>query len=138
MLSNSLRLKVFALLCSVAMLLSACKPVMREAAAAGDAGHEAGQGATEGGAHAADSHAHWSYDGDTGPAHWGDLSPEYTACATGKDQSPIDVDTVKEENLVNLAFDYHPSSVNIVNNGHTVEAVYDPGSSFTMDGVQYD
>lgn len=132
--SNSFRLTIFALLCTAALLLSACRPVMPEAAAAaGEADHEAAGGE----AHAAESHTHWTYDGNTGPAFWGDLSPEYAACGTGKEQSPIDVDTVKEENLVNLAFDYHPSSVNIINNGHTVEAVYDPGSSFTVDGVQY-
>lgn len=116
------------------MLLSACVPVTREGAASQAAGHGA-----QDAAHAADSHAvHWSYSGDTGPAEWGSLSPEYAACATGTAQSPIDVDTVKEENLVNLAFNYNPSKVNIVNNGHTVEVAYDPGSFFTVDGEQYD
>ena len=33
---------------------------------------------------------------------------------------------------------YNPSNVNIVNNGHTVEVVYAPGSFFTLDGEQYD
>ena len=136
---NLFPLTILGPLCAATLLLSACTPVMRESAAStGDAGHAISHDAAQSESHAADTHAHWSYDGDTGPAHWGDLNPEYAACSTGKEQSPIDVDTVKEENLVNLAFDYHPSSVNIINNGHTVEAVYDPGSSFTVDGVQYD
>lgn len=115
-----------------ALVLAACKPVTLEGASNMAAAPEAGHGAAEHGA------AHWSYSGDTGPAYWGELSPEFAACATGTEQSPINIDTVAEENLANLQFHYKPSNVNIVNNGHTVEVVYDPGSYFTLDGVQYD
>jgi carbonic anhydrase len=135
MTSISLRTMMITPLCIAALLLGACVPVTREGATSQAAEHGAAQDA----AHAADTHtAHWSYSGDTGPAEWGALNPEYAACATGTAQSPIDVDTVKEENLVNLAFNYNPSNVTIVNNGHTVEVVYDPGSFFTLDGEQYD
>ncbi|KAF9359775.1 hypothetical protein BGX34_008160 [Mortierella sp. NVP85] len=35
---------------------------------------------------------HWTYgQGNAGPQHWGDLSPLYGTCGTGKKQSPIDV-----------------------------------------------
>lgn len=27
---------------------------------------------------------HWSYEGETGPAHWGDLAPEFHLCKDGK------------------------------------------------------
>jgi len=33
----------------------------------------------------------YSYSGDTGPAFWGDLSPDYATCGTGLSQSPIDI-----------------------------------------------
>ncbi|KAF9559408.1 Carbonic anhydrase 1 [Mortierella alpina] len=34
----------------------------------------------------------WTYGlDDAGPQHWGDLSPLYTKCKTGKNQSPIDL-----------------------------------------------
>ena len=36
-------------------------------------------------------HAAWSYQGATGPSHWGDLSAEYSTCRQGKNQSPIDI-----------------------------------------------
>ena len=35
--------------------------------------------------------AHWSYEGDAGPRHWGELDADYSACRTGKRQSPIDL-----------------------------------------------
>lgn len=38
----------------------------------------------------ADPPAPWSYEGDNGPAFWGDLSSSYEACGTGAIQSPID------------------------------------------------
>ena len=34
---------------------------------------------------------HWSYDGDEGPSHWGDLSPDFAPCKNGHHQSPIDI-----------------------------------------------
>ena len=27
--------------------------------------------------------AEWGYEGESGPAHWGELSPDYATCATG-------------------------------------------------------
>jgi len=38
---------------------------------------------------AASGHAvHWSYAGAEGPEHWGDLSPAFAACKSGRMQSP--------------------------------------------------
>jgi hypothetical protein len=34
---------------------------------------------------------HWSYSGDAGPEHWGELSPDYAAASSGHAQSPIDI-----------------------------------------------
>src|SRR5665811_1085726 len=39
--------------------------------------------------HAKDGSHSWSYSGSTGPEHWGDLSPEFAVCKTGKRQSPL-------------------------------------------------
>ena len=33
----------------------------------------------------------WSYEGETGPAMWGQLRPEFKQCASGLNQSPIDI-----------------------------------------------
>jgi carbonic anhydrase len=35
--------------------------------------------------------AHWSYEGEAGPDHWGDLAKENAACSAGSQQSPLDI-----------------------------------------------
>lgn len=81
---------------------------------------------------------HWTYEGEEGPEHWGELDPSYTACSTGTSQSPIDVSAPAEQDLANIAFHYQPSEVNILNNGHTVQVNYDAGSYIKLDGVRYE
>ena len=134
------KLSQLAAVAAAAVMLAACAPVTREVAEARPAPTLPAVAKAPGGSAAGEAHGtgHWSYTGDTGPEYWGQLNPEYAACGDGKTQSPIDVDNVKEENLVNLAFNYNPSNVNIENNGHTVEVVYDPGSSFSVDGDTYE
>jgi carbonic anhydrase len=91
-------------------------------------------------AFAADEHSaqpHWGYTGDTGPTHWGELSPEYAACSHGKDQSPVNITHAEHAKLPIVEFDYKPSSLVVINNGHTIESDYDPGSSITIDGKTY-
>jgi carbonic anhydrase len=87
----------------------------------------------------AEGEAHWSYRGSTGPSHWGDLEHEFTACAQGKHQSPIDIKqaAVKKGHLDPIKFDYRPSALRIIDNGHTVQINYDPGSSITIGASQY-
>jgi carbonic anhydrase len=85
-------------------------------------------------AHAA---VHWSYEGKTGPQHWGDLEGEYAVCKTGMRQSPIDISNVKQTNLPALDFRYHAAPLTIVNNGHTIQIDYPPGSFLTVEGKKY-
>jgi carbonic anhydrase len=79
----------------------------------------------------------WMYRGNTGVNHWGELALEYSPCADGKYQSPINIrhSTKKANHRVHL--DYRPSFENVLNNGHTVELVYDQGSSLEFDGKRY-
>lgn len=72
--------------------------------------------------------AHWSYSGPTGPEHWAELSPEYTACGIGLNQSPIDITDTVEADLDTLNFDYHAGATSINNNGHTLQVDVAPGS----------
>jgi carbonic anhydrase len=81
---------------------------------------------------------HWTYEGEEGPAHWGELDPSYTVCGTGKNQSPIDIASPSEQDLTNISFHYQPSKLNILNNGHTVQVNYDPGSHIELDKTRYD
>src|SRR5262245_65875797 len=90
------------------------------------------------GAALAQEGVHWSYEGDTGPEHWGTLSPDFATCAKGVEQSPVDIPADAPLNAADIIFAYQPSAVNIFNNGHTIQVNYDPGSSITLGGVTYD
>lgn len=80
---------------------------------------------------------HWTYQGEAGPANWGELEDEYAACAVGLEQSPIDLPADAGPSRVDLVFDYGPTGLHVVNNGHTIQLDYDPGSTLTVDGKAY-
>ena len=88
----------------------------------------------------AEGEHHWSYSGDTGPGKWASMEHEFTACGIGRTQSPIDIrdSEVKTAALPAIAFDYKPSELRIVDNGHTVQVDYAPGSFITVDGKRYE
>lgn len=87
-------------------------------------------------AHAA--HAHWSYEGETGPAFWGKLNPAYATCDSGLRQSPIDIRGGVRVDLPPITFEYRPSLFNILDNGHTVQVNYGEGSSLTVQGRRFE
>jgi carbonic anhydrase len=82
--------------------------------------------------------AHWEYSGEDGPDNWSKLSPEFTACATGKNQSPVDLKGAIKGILSPITFDYKTNASEIINNGHTIQANYASGSTITVDGVQFE
>ncbi|MBZ4415815.1 carbonic anhydrase [Myxococcus sp. RHSTA-1-4] len=81
---------------------------------------------------------HWGYGEAVGPAHWGDL-PGATTCATGKEESPVELVTANTTPDTHPApsFNYRPSRVRMVNNGHTVEFEYDAGSTVRVGEKEY-
>src|SRR5580704_15180605 len=82
------------------------------------------------------SHApHWGYSGGEGPEHWGDLDPAFATCKTGTHQSPVNIADAKQAELAPIHFDYRLSPLKIINNGHTVQINYAPGSSVSINGV---
>ena len=80
---------------------------------------------------------HWSYEGESGPEHWGELSEDYTLCVDGSAQSPIDIGEVIDADLTNITFNYGETALNILNNGHTIQVNVDEGSSITYQGITY-
>lgn len=80
---------------------------------------------------------HWSYTGESGPAHWGDLAPEYALCANGSAQTPIDIVPATNDALPNPVVSYQSGAVTVVNNGHTIQANAAPGNKIVVDGVEY-
>ena len=91
------------------------------------------------GASFAQEHAgpHWSYGGTTGPDHWADLDKAFTACHVGHHQSPIDIRAPKPADLPPIQFAYQPTPLHIVNNGHTIQVNYAPGSFITIGDKRY-
>jgi len=83
---------------------------------------------------------HWSYNGKTGPAKWGTLEEEYSSCGLGKVQSPIDIhdNVAKKADLPAIEFDYKPSPLKIIDNGHRMQINYAPGRCMTAGGKQYE
>jgi len=87
-------------------------------------------------------HAAWSYDGRTGPLLWHTLSPEWAICATGANQSPIDINSTIRT-VTGSSFDY-PSEADftMLNNGHSVDstpAAHEDATAFraTLGGEHY-
>lgn len=81
--------------------------------------------------------AEWSYKGATGPEHWGDLTPEYALAKTGKHQSPIDISETVSKRLPALDFEYKPTKINLIYNGHSVQENEDPGGFAVAGGKRY-
>jgi carbonic anhydrase len=69
----------------------------------------------------AGSGAHWGYEGEHGPEHWGHMKSEFAACASGKEQSPVDISDAAKGDLVKINFNYQATPARVVNNGHTVQ-----------------
>src|SRR5688572_32816803 len=84
-----------------------------------------------------DSPAAWHYEGEEGPDHWGELDPSYTLCGDGQGQSPIDLTGQVDASLVNIEFNYAVSKLNLFNNGHTIQVLYDEGSTIIYNETLY-
>lgn len=85
-----------------------------------------------------DDPAKWSYKGASGPAHWGDLSPEYIMCKQGKNQSPVNINRAIDGRLPSIKFDYKMLvAENIINNGHTIQVNIRKGGLIKLDGKDF-
>lgn len=67
----------------------------------------------------------WGYFESTGPHNWANLAPENSACSSGSEQSPLDlndeaglVSTAEKDRLV---FNYQPTPLEIEDTGHAVQ-----------------
>jgi carbonic anhydrase len=82
--------------------------------------------------------AHWSYEGETGPEHWGELAPEWEACGSGREQSPVDVPGDAPVRADDVEWGYAPSVLTVLDTGHSVQVVPAEGSTAAIDGVAYE
>jgi carbonic anhydrase len=80
----------------------------------------------------------WSYDGDTGPEHWSELSPDYALAGTGAAQSPIDITGARPGDVEPIEFHYAPTTLRLSNDGRRVRMDFDEGSYLLLGGSRFD
>lgn len=81
--------------------------------------------------------AAWSYEGDTGPGYWADLSSAYAAC-DGPKQSPINLTSTRApEDPPSLTLSYRADEAQVVDTGHAVQ-VNTTGGTLSFGGTTYD
>jgi len=81
---------------------------------------------------------HWTYAGATGPEHWGELDTAFSTCASGVNQSPIDIRSTLDADLPPLRIRYEGRGTEILNNGHTIQVNVAPGSILTLEGTPFE
>jgi carbonic anhydrase len=81
--------------------------------------------------------AHWSYEGATGPQHWGNLDAASKVCSAGSQQSPIDIRDATQARLPRLKIAWTNKVDTIVNNGHTIQLNVVPGSTLAVGKDSY-
>jgi carbonic anhydrase len=82
--------------------------------------------------------AHWSYEGEAGPDHWGALAKENAACSAGGQQSPVDIIGTTEAQLSELKFAWLKGGGRMVNNGHTIQLNVPAGSTLSVGDTRYE
>ncbi|MFQ5487417.1 MAG: carbonic anhydrase family protein [Gammaproteobacteria bacterium] len=80
---------------------------------------------------------HWSYEGPGAPHYWGDLKAEFATCKSGRSQSPIDISATVVTELPTIQVNYSDTALNIVNNGHAIQANYQSGSFINVGGKRF-
>ncbi|WP_010450962.1 carbonic anhydrase [Vibrio rotiferianus] len=78
--------------------------------------------------------ANWGYEGQHGPAHWGEFA---SACAKGQNQSPINIDSTIEAKLAKLQFNYDGKVISLLNNGHTLQTSLEGNNTLKVDGKDF-
>jgi carbonic anhydrase len=90
---------------------------------------------------------HWSYEGESASENWGKLDPSFIMCGIGKNQPPINLDRLIGAQLKPLKLNYATGvaghaplvgATEILNNGHTVQVNYTPGSTIIVDGRAFE
>lgn len=85
----------------------------------------------------------FSYNGDTGPGFWSELDPAWGTCSGDSydaRQSPIDIAWAwPDRRLRPLNLALYDTTIDIFNNGHTIEQSYEgTGSNISFRGRTYD
>ncbi len=79
----------------------------------------------------------WSYEGETGPQYWGRLRPEWSVCALGTRQAPIELRDGVGVDLEPVKFDYRPSHFRVTDTGTTLRVEVDEAMGMEVRGRRY-
>jgi carbonic anhydrase len=80
---------------------------------------------------------HWSYEGASGPDHWGELDRANATCSAGLQESPIDIKSSISAALPPVEIAWNRGG-RMVNNGHTIQINVPPGSKLTRGDSVYE
>jgi hypothetical protein len=84
------------------------------------------------------AHPHWSYEGASGPTAWGNLDAANKVCSIGAQQSPIELGGAIKAQVEKLDIQWKRGADTIVNNGHTIQLNFSPGSTLTLGKGRFD
>ncbi|MDC1161829.1 carbonic anhydrase family protein [Tenacibaculum sp.] len=86
------------------------------------------------------SDCHFDYEGSTGPEFWANLCGEDWKDCAGNSQSPINIITnnvINDGTINNINTNYTVSTIDVINNGHTLQFNYNTGSSASLNNIDY-
>lgn len=85
--------------------------------------------ASDGADPAAQTKHEWSYD---------DVGAWDETCATGREQSPVDLTGARIRDLPDLGVDYRPAPATVLDNGHSIQTSFDGAGSLELDGETFE
>lgn len=80
---------------------------------------------------------HWGYEGQESPVHWGKLSPDFSLCETGKNQSPVNIQGALKTHHSKPVLVFQQGKQKIINNGHTIQINVSEDSTLHLDGETF-
>ena len=84
-----------------------------------------------------DTLVEWGYSGPGAPENWASLSPDFAACANGKQQSPVDITGYQPGKLDPISFVFGSDEAGLYNDGRQVRAEYGPGNVSVLGGREF-
>jgi carbonic anhydrase len=80
---------------------------------------------------------HWGYEGDHGPANWGEMDSQFKACAVGSQQSPVDLSNAIRADADRMVIDWKAETFTVANNGHTIQLDARSAGSLSIGKLRY-
>lgn len=79
----------------------------------------------------------WAYDDKSGPEEWAKLSPDFALCASGKNQSPIDISVAADASMKALKGIQKMAIKELIITEQALQANVKEGNMLLLDDVAY-